>query len=103
MILRYGYNTRNKKRWIIITNNSGEPLLSQTFLKYGKRCELNSLAKQYDLDYYVTLKNKDVSKVYPKDYDYLNWAKDFDICFVGYEESLSERLRINERKFFVGN
>lgn len=98
-----GYNPRNKSRWIALTDLKGNILLSQTFLKVGKRCELNFTANQYDLNYYVTLKPKIPSKAFPPDYDYSNWANDFDLCFVGYAYSLVERMEINGRKLLVGN
>lgn len=103
VIMLCGYNTRNKMRWIILTDAEGDPLLTQTFIKYGKRCELNFVANQHDLNYYVTLKAKDKTKKFTEGYDYLNWSKDFDICFVGYEYSLVERLDSNLRKVLVGN
>jgi len=98
-----GYNTRNKMRWITLTDANEKPLLSQTFIKYGKRCELNFLANEHDLEYYVTLKTKDTTKKFPDDYDYLNWSKDFEIYFVGYEYSMVGRLESNLRKILVGN
>lgn len=97
-----GYNMRNKMRWIVLTDRGGEVLLSQTFLKFNKRCELNFNAEVYDLSYYVTLMPKDPSKTF-KDFDYINWSDHFDICFVGYENSFNDRLERNNRKRLVGN
>lgn len=101
--MRCGYNTRNKSRWIILMDKNGDLLLSQTFIKYGKRCELNFNSNEKNLNYYVTLKVKDVNKKFADDYDYLGWAKDFDLCFVGYEYSIEERLESNIRNNLVGN
>lgn len=98
-----GYNFRNKKRWIVITDKSGYTLLSQTFLKFGKRCELGFEANVKNLNYYVTLKNKKPSKFYSDDYDYLYWSNDFELCFVGYEQSLQDRINHNHRVLSVGN
>lgn len=101
--MQCGYNYRNKSRWIVLTDDSGSVLLSQTFLKFNKRCELNFESEMLDLDYYVTLKPKKVSFNITEDYDYLNWANDFDICFVGHAYSLTERMDANGRRVFVGN
>ena len=103
IFLRCGYNTRNKMRWVILTDSNGMVLLPQTFLKFKKRCELNFLSNQYNLNYYLTLKPKDATKKFPDDYDYLDWSKDFDMCFVGYEQSLVDKLDKNLRFVFVGN
>lgn len=103
IFMQCGYNFRSKTRWIILTDASGDVLLTQTFLKYRRRCELNFESNRLDLDYYVTLKPKDIAFEMPDGYDYLNWADDFDICFVGHAHSLTERLNINGRKYFVGN
>lgn len=103
MTMRCGYNTRNKMRWIYLEDLNGEILLPQTFIKYGKRVEMNFNSNESNLNYYITLKPKDSTKVWLDNYDYLSWKKDFDICFVGYEYSLVERLQVNGRKAFVGN
>lgn len=103
VFIRCGYNTRNKMRWVILTDLNGMVLLPQTFLKFKKRCELNFLSNQHNLNYYLTLKPKDNTKVVPNDYDYLEWSKDFDMCFVGYEQSLVDKLDENLRVAFVGN
>lgn len=103
MVMRCGYNTRNKLRWIHLEDINGVTLLPQTFLKYGKRVEMNFNSNEANLNYYITLKPKDSTKIIPDSYDYLNWKNDFDICFVGYEYSLVERLMVNGRKTFVGN
>lgn len=101
--LRCGYNTRNGLRWITIEDLNSKPVLSQTFMKNKKRCELNFLAERYNLDFYVTLKAKDRSKVFPEDYDYLNWADDFDLYFVGRTQEIRNRMRVNGRQLYVGN
>lgn len=101
--IKCGYNTRNKLRWVIIMDDSNQPLLSQTFLKNKKQCELNFLSNLYNLNFYVTLKQKDKSVVIPEDYDYLNWSNDFDMYFVGSTQDLKERLRVNGRSAYVGN
>lgn len=101
--MQCGYNYRNKLRWVILTDDSGNVLLPQTFLKFKKRCELNFEAEVLDLDYYITLKPKKSFFSIAEDYDYLNWANDFDICFVGHEYSLTKRMDANGRRVFVGN
>ena len=97
MKLTCAYNSLNKQRWISLTDNYGNVLLPQTFLKYGRRCELNFNAEMSDLAYYVTLSPKDTTKVryFTDDYDYLDWSKDFRLCFVGMSQSLIERLNDN--------
>lgn len=102
IFMQCGYCSRNKSRWIILTDFQGDVILSQTFLKYKKRCELNFTANLLNLNYYVTLKPKEPNKVFDE-YDYINWANDFQICFVGYEYSFVERLASNQRAFLVGN
>lgn len=101
--IRCSYNTRTKLRWITITDNSNRPLLSQTFLKSKKQCELNFLSNLYNLSFYVTLKQKDLSKEISNDYDYLNWSDDFNMYFVGSTQDLQDRLRVNGRTAYVGN
>ena len=97
MKLTCAYNSLNKQRWISLTDSYGNVLLPQTFLKYGRRCELNFNAELNDLSYYVTLSPKDTTKVrhFTDDYDYLDWSKDFRLCFVGMSQSLIERLNDN--------
>ena len=97
MKLTCAYNSLNNQRWISLTDNYGNVLLPQTFLKYGRRCELNFNAEMSDLSYYVTLSPKDITKVrhFTDDYDYLDWSKDFRLCFVGMSQSLIERLNDN--------
>ena len=97
MKLTCAYNSLNKQRWISLTDSYGNVLLPQTFLKYGRRCELNFNAEMNDLSYYVTLSPKDITKVrhFTDDYDYLDWSKDFRLCFVGMSQSLIERLNDN--------
>ena len=97
MKLTCAYNSLNKQRWISLADSYGNVLLPQTFLKYGRRCELNFNAEMSDLSYYVTLSPKDITKVrhFTGDYDYLDWSKDFRLCFVGMSQSLIERLNDN--------
>ena len=97
MKLTCAYNSLNKQRWISLTDSYGNVLLPQTFLKYGRRCELNFNAEMSDLSYYVTLSPKDITKVryFTDDYDYLDWSRDFRLCFVGMSQSLIERLNDN--------
>lgn len=97
MKLTCAYNSLNKQRWISLTDSYGNVLLPQTFLKYGRRCELNFNAEMSDLAYYVTLSPKDTTKVrhFTEDYDYLDWSNDFRLCFVGMSQSLIERLNDN--------
>ena len=97
MKLTCAYNSLNKQRWISLTDTYGNVLLPQTFLKYGRRCELNFNAEMSDLSYYVTLSPKDITKVryFTDDYDYLDWSRNFRLCFVGMSQSLIERLDDN--------
>lgn len=97
MKLTCAYNSLNKQRWISLADSYGNVLLPQTFLKYDRRCELNFNAEMSDLAYYVTLSPKDTTKVryFTDDYDYLDWSKDFRLCFVGMSQSLIERLNDN--------
>ncbi len=97
MKLTCAYNSLNKQRWISLTDSYGNVLLPQTFLKYGRRCELNFNAEMSDLAYYVTLSPKDITNVrhFTDDYDYLDWSNDFRLCFVGMSQSLIERLNDN--------
>lgn len=90
-----GYNSRNKLRWIYITDKSGDLLLRQTFLKHRKLCQLEPISNSYNLNHYITLRLLDKDKSIPLEYDYINWANDFQLCFVGYEYSLEERLQKN--------
>ena len=97
MKLTCAYNNLNKQRWVSITDSYGNVLLPQTFLKYGRRCELNFNAEMSNLAYYVTLSPKDITNVrhFTDDYDYLDWSNDFRLCFVGMSQSLIERLNDN--------
>lgn len=103
LVLDIKYNLRNKRRSLSISSVDGDVLLPHTFLDYGRRCELNFNATQIDLDYYVTLSPKSKSFVYNKVYDFINWSKDFDLCFVGASYELRERLDKNIRIRLVGN
>ena len=97
MKLTCAYNSLNKQRWISLADSYGNVLLPQTFLKYGRRCELNFNAEMSDLSYYVTLSPKDITNVkrFTDDYGYLDWSNDFRLCFVGMSQSLIERLNDN--------
>ena len=101
--MRCGYNTRNKMRWVILLDDSGGILLPQTFVKYGKRCELGFLANQHDLHHYITLRPKDPFKVFLEGHDYLCWGSEFNLCFVGYSEELEKESQVLIRKYRVGN
>lgn len=101
--MQCGYNPRNKLRWVILTDSDGDVLLTQTFLKYKKRCELNFYSNLNNLNYYLTLKPKIGTDVYTDDYDYSSWANDFEMCFVGYSQDLEDRLQNNLRFIRVGN
>lgn len=98
-----GYNSRNRLRWIVLKDSDGYIMLSQTFLKFGKRCELNFTANLNNLNYYVTLKPKVSGSSFSDSYKYLNWATDFEICFVGYAQSLQDRLDSNKTIVLVGS
>lgn len=98
-----GYSTRNKMRWIIITDQKNRPLLTQTFLKYGKICEFNKNAELLGLSFSVTIKPKVLSKEFSSSHDYLNWANDFDLYFMGRDTDIEKRMRENGRKAYVGN
>lgn len=101
--LTCGYNTRNKLRWISIVDSDERPVLSQTFLRQGKFCQLNFLANRYNLSFSVTLKPKTNTKTLPNDYDYINWSGDFDLYFLGRQQSTEEDMKVNLRKVYVGN
>lgn len=101
--LTCGYNTRNKLRWITVEDANGQPVLSQTFLKNGKLCQLNFLANRYGLSFSVTLKPKSSTTTIADDYDYLEWSNDFDLYFVGRLQTTEEDMRVNLRKVYVGN
>ena len=103
--LKFGYNSLNKKRWVVITDSGGNILLPQTFLAYGRRCELNFNAEISNLHYYATLRLIDKSKeavVTNADYDYQYWSKDLVLCFVGFEQDLWEKIDDNYRLYLVG-
>ena len=99
-----GYNTFNKQRWVFIKDDGNNILLPQTFLKYGRRCELNFNAELNNLSYYVTLKPKSMSNVLNlvENYDYEYWSEYFDLCFVGFEYELIEKLNTNNFLYLVG-
>lgn len=97
-----GYNTRNKMRWIMITDQNNRPVLPQTFLKHKKICEFNFNANRKGLSFTVTLKPKTKDLDIPVNYDYLNWSKDFDLYFLGRLQTTEDKYHINRRKVYVG-
>lgn len=103
IFMRCGYNTRNKQRWVVLSDKDGNVLLSQTFLKYKKECELNFNSNEYNLSYFITLAPKNSTKTFDDDYDYTNWANDFNLYFIGYEHEIDERLKSNLIITLVGN
>ena len=103
LIMYVNYNARNKMRSISLETLDGYVVLPKTFVKQGRRCELNFNATLEGLDYYVTLRPMIDGKVYDESFDYLSWSEDFTLCFVGYDYSLTERLNQNIRVSLVGN
>ena len=103
LIMYVNYNARSKQRSISLETLDGYVLLPKTFVKQGRRCELNFNAELEGLDYYVTLRPLNEGKTFDDGYDYLNWSDNFSLCFVGYDYSLTERLNRNIRIAFVGN
>lgn len=97
-----GYNTRNKSRWLVITDQNNRPLLSQTFLKQNKISDFNFIANRLGLSFTVTLKPKSKESTIPDDYDYLNWSKDFDLYFLGRLQSTEDKFLVNRRIVYVG-
>ena len=99
-----GYNTFNKQRWVFIKDDGNNILLPQTFLKYGRRCELNFNAELNNLSYYVTLKPKSILNItsFVENNDYEHWMEYFDLCFVGFEYELIEKLNTNNFLYLVG-
>lgn len=105
LIITCGYNNRTKLRWISIETVSGDVLLRNTSLKFGRQCELLPIARDYNLNYFVTLKAKKPlanSTSSFEGYDYLNWSKDFDLCFVGMPYSSVLKMRDNYLDVMVG-
>lgn len=102
LVMVCGYNMRSKLRWISLETQEGDVLLKRSFIKLNRKCALDSLAYEYDLDYYVTLKKKDVNATISESYDYLNWSKDFDLVFVGRSLSKTKSLRNNYIRKVVG-
>lgn len=97
------YNTRNKLRAIILSDRYGDVLLSQTFIKYLKRAELNFNAEQNNLSYFLTLKPKNLSLVIDDSYDYLNWRDYFDLYFIGRPQTVENEISVSYRKMLTGN
>lgn len=102
LFLTIGYSSRNKQRWLIIENSSGDVLLTQTFLSHGRRSNLNGVAEINNLSYYVTLKSL-TNKTDYSDFDYEAWADEFTLCFVGQGYDQVLLLKENYRKVVVGN
>lgn len=98
-----GYNTRVGQRWVVLTDSYGNVILSQTFLKYQKQCELNFNSNEYNLNHFITLVPKDKTKSFGDDYNYAYWANDFDLYFIGYPKEISERAKSNYIIKMVGN
>lgn len=101
MSLYCGYNTRNGKRWISITNSTGDVLLSQTFIDVTRRCELNFNSNLDGLSCYVTL--DPINGRVEEEYDYLNWSSKFNLLFIGFDYSFEDELDLNRRITLVGN
>lgn len=97
-----GYNTRNKSRWLVITDQNNRPLLTQTFLKQNKISDFNFTANRLGLSFTVTLKPKSKESTIPDDYDYINWSKDFDLYFLGRLQSTEDKFLVNRRIVYVG-
>lgn len=97
-----GYSTRNKSRWLVITDQNNRPLLTQTFLKQNKISDFNFIANRLGLSFTVTLKPKSKESTIPDDYDYLNWSKDFDLYFLGRLQSTEDKFLVNRRIVYVG-
>lgn len=93
-----GYNTRTKTRWVSVKTKDATPLLQQTFLQVGRRCELNFNSNISGLNGYVTLR-----EISSGEADYLKWSKRYLICFITYEQTVIERLENNLRVKLVGN
>lgn len=98
-----GYNTRNKMRWVIVTDINNTPVLPQTFLKQGKVCQFNFHANRLGLSYSITIKPKDKNFKISDEYDYLNWSNDFEMLFVGRSQSKENARDKNWRNVRVGN
>lgn len=101
--MQCGYNTRNKKRWIILTDRYGNTLLSQTFLNIGKVCEMNFNSELLNLDYSLVLLPKNNTKILPDNYDYVNWGDDLAIVFFGHDYLSTVKMDKNLRVVLVGN
>ena len=100
--MRCGYNIRNKKRWVILTDNYDYIILTQTFISEGRKCELNFNANQSNISGYLTLVKKDNSNRIPTNYDYANWANDFEILFVTNTQEKEHEWDKNYLSVMVG-
>ena len=85
-----GYNPRSMKRWVKIYDANKNVLLPQTFLSYGRRCELNFNAELNDLFCYVTLEAND-------------GTKDFKLCFSGFRYTYFDIFNKMVVQHLVGN
>lgn len=97
-----GYNSRNKSRWLVVTDLNNRPLLTQTFLRQNKISVFNFTANRLGLSYTVTLRPKSKDVVIPDSYDYLNWSNDFDLYFLGRLQSTEDKFEVNRRLVYVG-
>ena len=97
-----GYNPRSMKRWVKIYDANKNVLLPQTFLSYDRRCELNFNAELNDLFCYVTLEANDGTKDFDG-YDYLEWSKDFKLCFSGFRYTYFDIFNKMVVQHLVGN
>lgn len=103
MIMAVGYNSRNKLRWISLTDRTGGVLLPRTFVTHNKQCELSFLSNKNNLDYVVTLTSVDSTKTFDNNHDYSNWADDFVLTFSGTSFMQTSAMENNFRKLVVGN
>lgn len=90
----FGFNSRLKKRWLYVEDQSDRVVLSQTFLSSNKRCDLNFYANQSDVSGYVTINPLDINKDY-SDWDYTKWKDDFLLRVVYNTQELEDLLSEN--------
>ena len=103
LFMQVGYSSRMKMRWLSLEDRVGNLLIPQTYIDYGRRVDMNENAHVLDLDYYLTLKPKNEFNIKSEDYDYINWADDYTLCFVGTTYDLTERGNTNLRVVLTGN
>lgn len=101
VVMQCGYNPRNKMRWVILKNNSGEILLSQTFLKANRIVNLNFNSELDNFKGEVSLVPIESNKEYTEEFDYRNWANDFFLVFSGYTYEIVEEMDRNLRNVLV--